>query len=109
MQATVAMTGSGGWPMSVFLTPELKPFYTGTYFPPVPRYNMLSFRDLLAGIARTWQEQQGEALSVSAPADSNFTEAHLAAAENPCSMPMIGAMVARALRQSLRMPVHQRS
>ncbi|HMD82697.1 MAG TPA: thioredoxin domain-containing protein, partial [Anaerolineales bacterium] len=40
MQATMAMTGSGGWPMSVFLTPDLKPFYAGTYFPPVRRYNM---------------------------------------------------------------------
>ena len=56
MQATVAMTGSGGWPMSVFLTPDLKPFYAGTYFPPTPRYNMPSFRDVLAGIARTWAE-----------------------------------------------------
>src|SRR5574339_947351 len=61
MQATTAMTGSGGWPMSVFLTPDLKPFYAGTYFPPVPRYNMPSFKDVLAGIARTWQEQKDEA------------------------------------------------
>ena len=94
MQATVAMTGSGGWPMSVFLTPDLKPFYAGTYFPPVARYNMPSFRDVLAGIARTWQEQQGEAarvgdevsnhlqqaLSVNVQSDSAFTQEHLDAA-----------------------------
>ena len=60
MQATMAMTGSGGWPMSVFLTPDLKPFYAGTYFPPVRRYNMPAFRDVLAGIARTWQEDRRE-------------------------------------------------
>ena len=60
MQATVAMTGSGGWPMSVFLTPDLKPFYTGTYFPPVQRYNMPSFKDVLAGIARAWKEEPDE-------------------------------------------------
>jgi uncharacterized protein len=60
MQATVAMTGSGGWPMSVFLTPDLKPFYTGTYFPPVQRYNMPAFRDILAGIARAWREEPDE-------------------------------------------------
>ena len=60
MQATVAMTGSGGWPMSVFLTPDLKPFYTGTYFPPVQRYNMPAFRDVLAGIARAWKEEPDE-------------------------------------------------
>jgi uncharacterized protein YyaL (SSP411 family) len=93
MQATVAMTGSGGWPMSVFLTPDLKPFYAGTYFPPVPRYNMPSFRDVLAGIANTWQKQPDEAarvgeevsnhlkqtLSINAQADSTsaFTPAHL--------------------------------
>jgi len=95
MQATVAMTGSGGWPMSVFLTPELKPFYTGTYFPPVPRHNLPSFRDLLAGIARTWQEQPAEvfrvgnevsdhlqqSLSVNVQSDSSFTQAHLEAAK----------------------------
>jgi uncharacterized protein YyaL (SSP411 family) len=60
MQATTAMTGSGGWPMSVFLTPDLKPFYAGTYFPPVARYNMPSFQDLLAGLAKAWREQRDE-------------------------------------------------
>ncbi len=94
MQATVAMTGSGGWPMSVFLTPDLKPFYAGTYFPPVPRHNMPSFRDLLSGIARTWQEQPSEvfrvgdevsthiqqSLNINTPSDSAFTQEHLNAA-----------------------------
>ena len=94
MQATVAMTGSGGWPMSVFLTPDLKPFFAGTYFPPVPRHNMLSFKDLLAGIARTWQEQPAEvfrvgdevsshlqqALSVNIQSESIFTQERLEAA-----------------------------
>lgn len=56
MQATVTMTGSGGWPMSVFLTPDLKPFYTGTYFPPVRRYNMPSFKEVLLNLARAWHE-----------------------------------------------------
>src|SRR5689334_25039060 len=60
MQATVTMTGSGGWPMSVFLTPDLKPFYTGTYFPPVQRYNMPSFKDVLGGIVRAWEEEPDE-------------------------------------------------
>src|SRR5215208_5593979 len=65
MQATVAMTGSGGWPMSVFLTPELKPFYAGTYFPPVQRYNMPAFKDVLAGITRAWNEEPDEIARVS--------------------------------------------
>jgi uncharacterized protein len=65
MQATVAMTGSGGWPMSVFLTPDLTPFYAGTYFPPVQRYNMPAFKDVLAGIARAYKEEPDEILRVS--------------------------------------------
>ena len=60
MQATTAMTGSGGWPMSVFLTPDLRPFYAGTYFPPVRRYNMPAFKDVLLSLARIWREEQAE-------------------------------------------------
>ncbi len=72
MQATVAMTGSGGWPMSVFLTSDLKPFYTGTYFPPVQRYNMPAFKDLLAGIARAWKEEPDEIMRVSGQVSSHL-------------------------------------
>jgi uncharacterized protein YyaL (SSP411 family) len=62
MDAVVALTGQGGWPMSVFLTPDLKPFYGGTYFPPVSRYNMPAFRDVLLGIAKAWMEDRGRLL-----------------------------------------------
>ncbi|GAB4546859.1 MAG: thioredoxin domain-containing protein [Anaerolineales bacterium] len=60
MQVAIAMTGSGGWPLSVFLSPDLKPFYAGTYFPPVPRYNMPSFKDLLRGLANAWKNERAE-------------------------------------------------
>jgi uncharacterized protein YyaL (SSP411 family) len=60
MQAVIAMTGSGGWPMSVFLSHDLKPFYSGTYFPPVRRYSMPAFRDILAGLANAWKNDRGE-------------------------------------------------
>lgn len=60
MQAVIAMTGSGGWPMSVFLTPDLQPFYAGTYFPPVRRYNMPAFKDVLNGLANAWQHDRTE-------------------------------------------------
>ncbi|MEO7664942.1 MAG: thioredoxin domain-containing protein, partial [Candidatus Limnocylindrales bacterium] len=60
MAAVQAMTGSGGWPMSVFLTPDGRPFYGGTYFPPEPRHGLPSFRQVLAGIARAWQDQRAE-------------------------------------------------
>ncbi len=60
MQAVIAMTGSGGWPMSVFLTPELKPFYAGTYFPPVRRFNMPAFKDILSGLSNAWKNDRDE-------------------------------------------------
>jgi uncharacterized protein YyaL (SSP411 family) len=56
--AVQAMTGSGGWPMSVFLTPDGKPFYGGTYFPSESRHGLPSFRDVLAGVRRAWQEDR---------------------------------------------------
>ncbi len=58
MGAVQAMTGQGGWPMSVFLTPEGRPFFGGTYFPPQPHHGLPSFRDVLAGAARAWREQR---------------------------------------------------
>src|SRR5512146_2851583 len=66
MAATQALTGSGGWPMSVFLTPDLRPFYAGTYFPPVRRYDLPSFKELLMSLAEAWREQPQEIERVSA-------------------------------------------
>ncbi|MEW5940077.1 MAG: thioredoxin domain-containing protein, partial [Chloroflexota bacterium] len=60
MAAVVALTGSGGWPMSVFLTPDLVPFYGGTYFPSAPRYNTPSFRDVLTSLADAWSNRRDE-------------------------------------------------
>lgn len=60
MNAVVAMTGQGGWPMSVFLTPDGKPFYGGTYFPKLPRYGMPSFMNILQGIAKAWETQRAD-------------------------------------------------
>lgn len=63
MQATVALTGQGGWPMSVFLTPDLKPFFAGTYFPKEPRYRLPSFRQVLQAIVQAWQTERGRLLN----------------------------------------------
>ena len=65
MQAVVAMTRQGGWPMSVFLTPNGKPFYAGTYFPPVRRYNIPAFKEILQTIARLWREEREQLLESS--------------------------------------------
>jgi uncharacterized protein len=60
MEAVQAMTGHGGWPMTAFLTPQGRPFYAGTYFPPEPRHGMPSFRQVLEAVAQTWRERRGE-------------------------------------------------
>jgi uncharacterized protein len=62
MSATVAMSGSGGWPMTVFLTPEQQPFFAGTYFPPVDRYGRPGFRTVLQRINELWRTERGELL-----------------------------------------------
>ncbi|HEX7844466.1 MAG TPA: thioredoxin domain-containing protein [Chitinophagaceae bacterium] len=60
MDAVQAMTGSGGWPLNVFLTPEGKPFYGGTYFPPQAAYNRPSWQDVLMGVSKAFTEKRHE-------------------------------------------------
>jgi len=60
MSAVVMMTGSGGWPLSVFLTPEGKPFYGGTYFPPRDAYGRPGFERLLLSVAEAWKNRRQE-------------------------------------------------
>jgi hypothetical protein len=60
MTAVQAMTGQGGWPLNVFLTPELKPFYGGTYFPPAARYGQPGFPALLRRIAELWKTKRAD-------------------------------------------------
>jgi hypothetical protein len=95
MSATQAMTGGGGWPMSVFLTHDLKPFYAGTYFPLDSRYGRPGFRDLLEGIHQAWLSNRQKILqsadqitahlqqrTVPQATNTNLTEALLAKAYN---------------------------
>ena len=65
MGAVQAMTGQGGWPMSVFLAPDGRPFFGGTYFPDTPRHGMPSFRQVLEGVHRAWTTQRAEIDSAS--------------------------------------------
>ena len=58
-----ATTGSGGWPMSVWLTPDLKPFYGGTYFPPTSRWGRPGFVDVLTELARLWRDERPRVLA----------------------------------------------
>ena len=60
MGAVQAMTGQGGWPMTVFLTPDGRPFFGGTYYPPVPRHGMPAFPQLLVALAQAWADKRDE-------------------------------------------------
>ena len=62
MAVCQAMTGSGGWPMSIFMTPDQKPFYACTYVPPAARHGMMGFRELLLVIADRWEKKRSELL-----------------------------------------------
>jgi len=60
MEACQAMTGQGGWPLNVFLTPDQVPFYAGTYFPPEPRHGLPSWRQVLGAIDEAWRTRRAE-------------------------------------------------
>jgi hypothetical protein len=60
MDAVVALTGQGGWPMTVFLTPAGEPFFGGTYFPPEPRHGLPAFKQVLLAVSEAWEGRQGE-------------------------------------------------
>lgn len=88
MNATVAMTGQGGWPMTCFLTPKGAPFYCGTYYPKEPRGGMPSFTQLLDAIATTWRDRRGE---VDEAAASVVAELERGAAGVPGGGPRVDA------------------
>jgi uncharacterized protein YyaL (SSP411 family) len=84
MAATQALTGRGGWPMSVWLEPEnLKPFYAGTYFPPEPRHGMPAFTDLLRGISEAWSDERKSDILAQANTLSEAVETQLAERDAP--------------------------
>jgi uncharacterized protein YyaL (SSP411 family) len=75
MTAVQAMTGSGGWPMTVFMTPDGVPFYGGTYFPPEDRYNMPSFKRVLLSIAEAYRNRREELLKAGTELLNHLREA----------------------------------
>ena len=95
MEAVVAMTGQGGWPMTVFLTPEGEPFYGGTYFPPEPRHGLASFRQVLDAIAGAWSDRRADI----ARSAAQLVEAvrHSSALE-PSTDPLTESLLAAAAR-----------
>ncbi|MBY8877149.1 thioredoxin domain-containing protein [Actinacidiphila acidipaludis] len=74
MEAVQAATGQGGWPMTVFLTPDAEPFYFGTYFPPAARQGMPGFMDVLQGVVAAWRDRRDEVGEVASRIVGELTE-----------------------------------
>jgi uncharacterized protein len=100
MDAVVTMTGHGGWPMTVFLTPEGEPFFGGTYFPPAPRHGLPSFRQVLEAVAQAYRERRADvARSARQLVESVRGSAELAPSSEPLTDSVLGE-AAGALRRS---------
>jgi uncharacterized protein len=95
MDAVLAMTGSGGWPTTVFLTPERVPFYGGTYYPPEPRHGMPAFGEVLAAIAELYRERRGEVEGSASRLEEALGRASRAA---PSSEPLTEGLLGEASR-----------
>jgi hypothetical protein len=95
MAAVQAMTGTGGWPMSVFLTPDGAPFYGGTYFPDRPRHGMPSFNQVLDGVSQAWAKERGEALAASQRLVAALVQ------QNRTAAPGAGPAIDRALFEAV--------
>jgi hypothetical protein len=95
MEAAVGMTGSGGWPTTVFMTPEAKPFYAGTYFPPEPRHGIPSFPELLRAVSETWRERRDDIERQAARVDDAL---RTTTSSEPSSEPLTSAVLSGAVR-----------
>ncbi len=90
MDAVVTLTGSGGWPMTVFLTPEGEPFFGGTYFPPEPRHGLPALTQVLLAVSDAWETQRDEVRSSSANlAEHIRSAARLAPSTDPLTLELL--------------------
>jgi uncharacterized protein len=90
MDAVVALTGHGGWPMTVFVTPGGEPFFGGTYYPPEPRHGLPSFKQVLLAVAEAWKERRDEVGRSSAQlADHIRAGAQLQASPEPLTAELL--------------------
>ncbi|MFJ7194968.1 MULTISPECIES: thioredoxin domain-containing protein [unclassified Streptomyces] len=80
MEAVQAATGQGGWPMSVFMTPDGEPFYFGTYFPPEARHGLPSFRQVLEGVHNAWTSRRDEVGEIAGKITRDLAERQLSTA-----------------------------
>jgi uncharacterized protein YyaL (SSP411 family) len=99
MDAVVSLTGHGGWPMTVFLTPAGEPFFGGTYYPPEPRHGLPSFKQLLQAIADAWRERRADI-----ERDAGAITEQLRRTAEPSREPLTASLLSdavRGLRQQL--------
>ena len=95
MDAVVAMTGHGGWPMTVFLLPSGEPFLGGTYFPPEPRHGLPSFRDVLVAVSDAYRERRED---VARQAGTMVEALQRSAAVRPSADPLTESLLGEAER-----------
>jgi uncharacterized protein YyaL (SSP411 family) len=95
MQATTAMTGHGGWPMTVVLNHDGEPFFAGTYFPDRPRHGQPSFRQVLEALAAAWRERRDEIVSVSAEISEHLRKQADLGGERDLDEDLLAGAVAR--------------
>jgi uncharacterized protein YyaL (SSP411 family) len=95
MDAVVALTGQGGWPMTVFLTPDGEPFFGGTYYPPEPRHGLPSFRQVLVALAGVYRDQRED---VAKQAAALVAELQRSARRAPSSEPLTPELLDGATR-----------
>src|SRR5919199_874086 len=99
MDAVVGMTGHGGWPLTVFLTPEGEPFLGGTYFPPEPRHGLPSFRQVLVAVSDAYRERRGDVVrQARALVDAVRRSAESVPSTDPLTSGILGE-AARGLRR----------
>jgi hypothetical protein len=99
MDAVVSLTGQGGWPLTVFLTPDGEPFFGGTYFPPEPRHGMPAFRQVLSAVADAYRERPED---VAAQAEALVGALRQAAEREPSREPLHAGLLAEAEEVLLR-------
>src|ERR687892_151179 len=95
MDAVVSLTGQGGWPMTVFLTPEGEPFFGGTYYPPEPRHGLPSFRQVLAAVSELYR---GRRADVGQAAQALVDAVRQQSEQRPSSEPLTSAVLSEAVR-----------
>jgi uncharacterized protein len=96
MDAVVALTGSGGWPLTVFLTPEGEPFLGGTYFPPAPRHGLPSFPQVLVAVSELYRERRSE---VTQRTEVLVDALRQAASPEPSAEPLTELLLLAAVRR----------